>query len=402
MLVSKIFHQRVIKYFISATVAVIVFGAGFGIGNGSIKFHPSQAVDGNTALPDRLDYASVNQLYSSLKENYDGKLDTSQLMNGIKHGLVNAAGDPHTEYFTPAEVKQFNDQLNLKFSGIGAEIGKNSAGVLQIVAPLDDSPAKKAGIKAGDLVILIDGKDTSNLSVTEAVNRIRGESDTKVKLGLMRNGQPLNISVVRSEITAPSVSSKMLSGKVGYLRVVSFADDTTNLSRQAAESLVREGAKSIILDLRGNPGGELNAAVAVSSLWLDSGQTVVQEKRGTVVIDSFSATGGNILKSLPTVVLIDGGSASASEITASALKDGGKATLLGANSYGKGTVQQVIDLSDGSQLKVTVAKWYGPNDENIDKKGIAPDKVVKISAQDAAKGVDSQLIAAESLLSNKK
>lgn len=379
----------------------IVFGTGLGIGNGTIKLHPSQSVDGNSALPNQLNFSSVNQLYNTLKENYDGRLDINQLMNGLKHGLVNAAGDPHTEYFTPAEVKQFNDQLNLKFSGIGAEIGKNSTGVLQIVAPLDGSPAKKAGIKTGDLIILIDGKDASNLSVTEAVSRIRGESGTKVKLGLMRDGQPLNISVVRSEITAPSVNSKMLPGKIGYMRIVTFADDTANLSRRAAQSLVDKGARSIILDLRGNPGGELNAAVAVSSLWLNSGQTVVQEKRGTVVVDSFSAIGGNILKDLPTVVLIDGGSASASEITASALKDSGKASLLGTKSYGKGTVQQVINLKDGSQLKVTIAKWYGPNDENIDKKGIVPDKVVKISTEDAAKGIDPQIIAAESLLNKK-
>lgn len=385
----------------SAAILVVVFAAGLGVGNGTIKLHSNRAVDGNSALPDRLDYNSVDQLYNSLKENYDGSLNINQLMDGIKHGLVNAAGDPHTEYFTPAEVKQFNDQLNLKFSGIGAEIGKNSEGILQIVAPLDGSPAKKAGIKTGDLILTIDGKDTSSLSVTEAASKIRGKSGTKVKLGLMRDGQSLTVSIARSEITAPSVSSKMLDGEIGYIRIVTFADDTTDLSRRAAEDLVKKGAKSIILDLRGNPGGELNAAVAVSSLWLNPGQTVVQEKRGTVVIDSFSATGGNILKGLPTVVLIDGGSASASEITASALRDNGKATLLGAKSYGKGTVQQVINLSDGSELKVTIAKWYGPNDENIDKKGITPDKSVKISTQDITKGLDPQLSAAEALLTKK-
>lgn len=401
MLVSKKMTKRVIRYFVATAVLVVTFGAGLGIGNGAIKLHSSRAVDGNSSLPDNLDFSSVNRLYNTLKENYDGKLDINQLMNGLKHGLVNAAGDPHTEYFTPTEVKQFNDQLNLKFSGIGAEIGKNDAGVLQIVAPLDGSPAKKAGIKTGDLIILIDGKDASNLSVTEAVSRIRGKSGTEVKLGLMRGNQPINVSIVRSEITTPSVSSKMLPGKIGYMRIVTFADDTTNLSRRAAENLVDKGARSIILDLRGNPGGELNAAVAVSSLWLNAGQTVVQEKRGTVVIDSFSAIGDNILKDLPTVVLIDGGSASASEITASALKDSGKASLLGTKSYGKGTVQQVINLNDGSQLKVTVARWYGPNDENIDKKGITPDKVVKISTEDASKGLDPQLAAAESLLNKK-
>lgn len=386
------------KWLAPLAVGVIIFGAGYGLGSGRISFGQSSAVPANASLPAQLDYASVNKVYQALKSNYDGKLTISDLMNGLKHGLVDASGDPHTEYFTAAEAKEFNNELNNSITGIGAELGKDANGNLQIVSPIKGSPADKAGVRAGDLIATVNDQNTSGWSIDKAVNQIRGKAGTSVKLGVVRNGKLVNIEIVRDTIKIPSVNWKMLGGKTGYIQIITFGNDTSDLALKAANELKNQGARSIILDLRGNPGGLLQAAVNVSSLWLPESKLIVQEKRGPVVVDTYYATGENPLYGLPTVVLINGGSASASEITAGALHDNGAASLIGTKSYGKGSVQQIVPLSGGAELKVTVAKWFRPNGQNIDKKGIEPDKKVDITQKDIDSGQDPQLKAAENYL----
>lgn len=383
-----------------AAVLVIVFFGGYGLGNGRFSFS-SSAVPANSSLPNQLNYSSVNAVYQQLKEHYDGKLTVAQLLNGLKHGLAEATGDPHTEYFTAAETKEFNSELNNQFSGIGAELGKDSSGDLQIISPIAGMPAAKAGIQAGDLIASVNGNSTSGWSIDEASSKIRGPSGTKVTLGIVRGNQTLNITITRQNLTIPSVLWKMLPNDIGYIQIITFGNDTSDLAVKAANSLKSQGVKSIILDLRGNPGGLLDAAVNVSSLWLNQGKLILQEKRGSDVINSYYATGNDILHGLPTVVLINGGSASASEITAGALHDNGAATLIGTKSYGKGSVQQIEPLAGGAELKVTVAKWYRPNGQNIDKKGIEPDKVVQISQDNINHGQDPQLVAAENYLASR-
>lgn len=380
-------------------VLVVVFLVGWGFGSGKISLGAASAVPANASLPSQLDYSSVTKVYQALVQNYDGKLTTKQLLNGLKHGLAEATGDPHTEYFTAAETKEFNQQLNNQFSGIGAELGNDSSGDLQIVSPIAGLPAAKAGVQAGDLIATINGKSTSGLGLTQAVDEIRGPAGTKVTLGLVRNGQLVEITITRQNVTVPSVMWKMLpNSKIGYIQIITFDSNTSALAQKAAQQLKSDGASAIILDLRGNPGGLLEAAINVSSLWLNQGQLVLQEKRGSEVVNSYYANGNDILHGLKTVVLINGGSASASEITAGALHDHNDATLIGTKSYGKGSVQQVVPLAAGAELKVTVAKWYRPNGENIDGKGITPDKIVQLTASDAAHGQDPQLTAAEQFL----
>ncbi len=386
------------KYLLGLAALVVVFLVGYGVGSGHISLSGSSGVPANASLPSQLDYSSVNAEYQALIQNYDGKLTATQLLNGLKHGLAEATDDPHTEYFTAAETKEFNQELNNQFSGIGAELGNDSSGDLQIVSPIQGLPAAKAGVQAGDLIATINGKSTSGLGLDQAVDEIRGKAGTKVTLGLVRNGQLVNITIVRQNIEVPSVLWKMLPGNIGYIQIITFDNNTSDLAQKAAQQLKSQGAASIILDLRGNPGGLLQAAIDVSSLWLEQGQLVLQEKRGPVVVNSYYASGNDILHGLKTVVLINGGSASASEITAGALHDHGDATLIGTKSYGKGSVQQVVPLSNESELKVTVAKWYRPNGENIDGKGITPDKVIQLTPGDAAHGQDPQLAAAEQFL----
>jgi carboxyl-terminal processing protease len=378
-------------------VAILIFGLGVNIGNGRISFGPKNQA---TGLPAQLDYTSVNDVYNALKANYNGKLTETQLEDGLKHGLAEATNDPYTEYFTPAEAKQFNNQLNNSFSGIGAELGQDADKNLVVISPIAGFPADKAGLKAQDIIVTINGTTTTGMSVDEAVSKIRGPKGTDVHLGVVRDkSQALNLTIKRDDIHVPSVTTKTLDNNIGYMRIATFSDDTSKLAQQAADSFKKQGVKGIIVDLRGDPGGLLDAAIDVSSLWLPEGKMVVNEK-GIIGSDTHESTGHDTLQGIPTVVLIDEGSASASEITAGALHDNKAATLIGVKSYGKGVVQQLVDLGDGSQLKVTVASWYRPNGQNINHAGIKPDQEVKLSDTDAKAGNDTQLQAAQTYLAS--
>lgn len=384
----------------SVVVLAGIFGLGIAVGSGRISF--STLSSQNTNLPSKLDYSGVTQVYNSLRDNYDGKLDQTKLLDGMKAGLVQAAGDPYTEYFSSKDAKDFNDQLSGTFSGIGAELGQNAQGNLIVVSPIAGTPASTAGLKAQDVIANINGSSTAGMSIDTAVSKIRGPKDTKVTLKIVRDKtQSLDFTITRDNIKVPSVKSKVLDGNIGYIQISEFSDDTSDLAQKAAQDLKDKNVKGIVLDLRGNPGGLLNAAVAVSSLWLPQGQTILQEKRGSSIVSTETATGNDILHGMPTAVLIDQGSASASEITAGALHDNGVATLFGTKSYGKGSVQQVMQLPNGTEMKVTIARWYRPNGQNIDKTGITPDHSVAISADDLKAGNDPQKAAATQFIEQK-
>lgn len=367
-----------------------VFGLGVSYANSSFPFGNI----GMSSLPSSLNYTSVNQEYQVLKDNYDGKLTQTQLLDGIKQGLASSVNDPYTEYFTASQAKQFNDQLNNSFSGIGAELSKNSQKQIEIMSPLKNSPAAKAGVQAKDVIAAINNKTTSGMTINDAVDAIRGKAGTRVVLTIIRGSKEFNVSVNRQNITVPSVSFKVVKGNIGYISIISFANDTPQLINQAAQSLSQDHLKGIILDLRDNPGGLVTSAVATTSEWLKSGQIVMQEKRGSDIVQTYSATGGDILHGLATVVLVNGGSASASEITAGALHDNHDAVVMGTKTFGKGVVQQLINLADGGELKVTVAAWYRPDGEDINHKGITPDITIKPNSN----GSDNQLTSAENYI----
>lgn len=381
-----------------AFIACLIFSAGWVFGSGSVDFGTAK-LSSQKGLPANLNYTSVEQVYDELRANYDGKLDENKLMDGLKKGLVAASGDPYTEYLPPDDAEEFNGQLNGTFEGIGALLGKNENGNVIIIAPIDGFPAKKAGLQPRDVIVEIDGEDALSLTTDQAVDKIRGPKGTTVKLRVIRDQkEDLTFDITREEINIPSVEAKTLDGNVGYIKISRFGDDTTQLAQEAANKFKAEGVQKVILDLRGNPGGYLESAVDVSSLWLDN-KTVLQEKRDGVVIKTYKSRGDSPLLGMETVVLIDEGSASASEITAGALHDNKAATLLGAKSFGKGSVQQPQTLRNGAILKVTIARWFTPNGKNIDKEGIEPDQKVERTDADFKAGKDPQLDAAVQKLS---
>jgi carboxyl-terminal processing protease len=385
----------------SLLAVILIFSSGVAVGKGSL--HPRN-VDSNgkeTSLPSQLDYSSVNKIYDLLKKDYDGKLDQSKLIDGLKSGLVDATGDPYTNYFNSKEAKEFNDELSGSFTGIGAELGTDNENHILIISPLSGYPAQQAGLQSKDIIAAVDKQPTNGMSVDSVVKKIRGQENTKVTLTIVRAGSnPFDVTITRTKITVASVESHV-DGNIGYIKINQFGADTAELAQKAAQDFKAQGVKAVVLDLRGDPGGYLDAAIDISSMWLDKGKTVVSERKGGVTENTDYAKGNPILKGIPTVVLIDGGSASASEITAGALRDNNAATLVGDKSFGKGSVQQVINLSGGGELKVTTAHWYTPAGKNINKQGISPDVAVQRTEADVKSGADPQKDKAYQLVQSK-
>lgn len=344
-----------------------------------------------------VDLSTVQDTYRALKANFAGELDDQKLIDGANKGLVAAAGDRYTTFMTAEETKSFNNELSGSIGGgIGAEIGMRND-TLTIIRTLKDNPAAQAGLHNGDSITAVNDESTAGWTVEQVVEKIRGEVGTTVKIGVLRDGAKQEFTVTRASVTNPSVSHSVQDG-IGIITLGRFDKSTGAEARAAANDVKKQGVHGVILDLRGNGGGYLQAATDVSGIWLND-KVVVTERVNGKTTETLKATGTAVLEGMPTIVLINGGSASASEIVAGALQDHKAATLLGETSFGKGSVQKLVSLMGGAQLKVTVARWYTPNGQNINEQGIAPDTKVGFSQEDANKGIDPQLEAAVKKLS---
>ena len=299
------------------------------------------------------------------------------LMQGALKGMMESLDDPHSVYFTKEEMRSFQEDIKGKYVGVGMVIQKKVGEPLTVVSPVEDGPAYKAGIKPKDKIIEIDGESTYNLTSEEASKRLKGKANTTVKVKVFREVNKMTkiFELKRETIELKYVKSKMLDGGIGYLRLTQFGDNVYPDMKKALEDLQAKGMKGLIFDLRSNPGGELGQSIKIASMFIEKGKIVsTRQKKGE---ESIYAREGKYFGDFPMVVLINGGSASASEIVSGALKDHKRATLIGEKSFGKGSVQTLLPLPDGDGIKITIAKYYTPNGISIDGTGIEPDTKIE-------------------------
>lgn len=343
-------------------------------------------------------------VWGRVQQNYvDAEhISTEDAVYGSIKGLIDSLGDPYSSFLTPDETEIFQSTLNSELQGIGAEMTIEE-GYLTVVSPLKDSPAEKAGLKPGDVIIAIDKVDSTEYSFIEAIENIRGPRGSKVILTVVREelNEPQDISIIRDKIELESVTSEVMDENIFYISINQFSDDTEKEFFEAVNDALLIDTKGIIIDLRFNGGGYLESAVNILGEFLENGLTgVVIESTASRDREALSVEGKQRLAGIPLVILINEGSASASEILAGALQDYGKAFLIGKTTYGKGSVQEVEVLPDGSSLRLTIAKWLTPNNRSIDHEGIAPDLEVEITEEDIANEYDSQLEKALEYLRN--
>lgn len=327
-----------------------------------------------------------SEVFGQVKRSYVESVDDKTLIEDSIRGML-AGLDPHSAYLDPESYKELRIGTSGKFGGLGIEVGMED-GFVRVVAPIDDTPAEKAGIKAGDLIIRIDDTPVKGMSLSDAVQRMRGKPGTDITLTIIREGeeQPLKFTLTRAVIKVKSVRSRTLEDGYGYIRISQFQTQTPSNLQKALDSLREENGgklKGLILDLRNNPGGVLSAAVEVSDAFLEKGVIVYTEGRDLESKQKFRATSGDILNSSPMVILVNGGSASASEIVSGALQDHRRAIVVGSRTFGKGSVQTILPLTENTALKLTTARYYTPSGRSIQAEGIVPDielESVKVSA----------------------
>lgn len=342
-----------------------------------------------------LDLSSVQTTYRQLKGNFDGSLDNQKLIDGANRGLVAAAGDKYTVYMDAKEAETFNNDISGDIGGgIGIQLGMRHDKPT-VTRVLDDNPAKQAGVRQGDVITAVNNESAKDWDTGKVADKIRGEAGTTLKLTVLRGTEEKTFTMTRQTVNNPSTTGQVVNG-IGIMTITRFDDKTGEEAKQVAKQFTDKHVRGIILDLRGNGGGYLTAAQDVAGLWLKN-KVVVSERTNGRVTDELKSGSDAPLAGIKTAVLVDDNTASASEIVAGALQDYHAATLVGQKTFGKGTVQKVIDLEGGTILKVTVARWYTPSGKNITKAGITPDVSVKITPSDVNADKDPQLEAAKKL-----
>lgn len=382
---------------------VLIFGSGYKLGKYKSHFTSLQPVNDN--LQPSINFDLFWETWSKLQERYvdQKKIDPKKMYLGAIKGMVASVDDPYTFFLTPEENKQTKDDLGGKFEGIGAQLGLKDNRII-IIAPLKKSPAEKAGVKPGDYVNKVDGVETIKWTLTQAVSKIRGPKNTKVKLTLERNNKEIEVTIIRQQIIVSSVEISYEKNIV-VLKVNQFGDNTNDEWNKAVKEIKDKWSnkqiKGMVLDLRDNPGGYLESSVYLASEFLPLGKLIVKQEATLYGDKEYRVSKIGLLQEIPLIVLINKGSASASEILAGALRDHNRVQLVGEKSFGKGSVQEAFDLKEGAGLHVTVAKWILPNGDWINSKGIEPKIKVTNEIKDGntiTKETDKQLEKAVELL----
>jgi carboxyl-terminal processing protease len=406
-------EKRSISYATAAPIAALILVLGF-IGGSSFGGSPVASLSTDANMPEGVDFSPVWRAWSIIDEKFvPASVATSTVIAsstadrnqervwGMVEGLASSLNDPYTFFLPPAENEQFGEDMSGKFEGVGMEIAVRDQ-VLTIVTPLKGTPAERAGLKSGDKILKIDGKDTHDLDVSGAIKLIRGPKGTIVTLTIAREGDAKvrEVEVTRDVINVPIVTTKNRDDGVFVIQVSQFTANSTDHFRNALREFVQSGKTKLVLDLRGNPGGYLDAAVDMASWFLPSGKVVVTEDyAGHADNIVHRSSGYNVFnENLKMVILVDRGSASASEILADALRHYGIAKMVGTNTFGKGSVQELVTITQDTALKITVARWLGPDGEQIPLTGIVPDVEVAVSEEDLKAKRDPQLDKAIEML----
>jgi len=384
------------NFFVPVFLAALILGS-FGLGN---YFGKTQC---QICPPEELDFSLFWETYHKLQEKFvdKGKFDVQKMIYGAISGMVKSLGDPYTVFFPPEETKRFEEDVKGVFEGVGMEIGIKK-GQLQVIAPLEGTPAQREGLRAGDKILEINGKSTIDITIDEAVNLIRGPMGTEVTLTIFREEweKPKEIKIVRGVIEVPSIKWEIKDGDIVYLKIYQFFEKASLDFRQAAIEILSNPSQKIILDLRNNPGGYLEVAQDIAGWFFEPGKIVVVEDFGNGKKNEYKSEGGGQFLDYKIVVLINEGTASGSEILAGALRDNRGILLIGEKSFGKGSVQELENLKGGSSLKITVAKWLTPKGQLITDVGLEPDIKVEMTDEDYEKGKDPQLDKAIEIIKN--
>ncbi len=396
------------KIFTSTILAIVTFGIGLYVGSHNpASASQSANVDNSTApleISKRADFKDFWKVWNLIEERHpDGTVptDDEKVWGAIK-GLVSSVDDPYTTYLTPEENEDLQTDLKGEFSGVGMEVGMKD-GAIKVIAPLKDSPAEKAGVMAGDTLLKIDDTYTTDLSLDKAVDLIRGPEGTVVKITLAREGKDsvMELNITRAVIVVPDIETDYLEDDgVFLIKFASFGDNSAKEFADALKVFAGTKSKKLIIDLRNNPGGYLSSAVDISSWFLDEGLVIVSEESKDKQDDrTFTAKGHRLTGNYKVAILVNEGSASASEIMAGALQEHGVAKLVGKQTFGKGSVQELIPMDNGTALKLTIAKWLTPNGKSISKEGLKPDYEVDLDPEKYLKShIDTQLQKAIEIL----
>jgi len=403
----KLNLRQIRLIFFALSLTVLAAGGGYWFGTHQVKVSLDQKpqIGIERSLPlnrENLDLSLFWDVWDRLEASYLKKnsLDHKKMIYGAIRGLTASLEDPYTVFLPPSDNKQTKEDLNGSFEGVGIQLGYNQDNRLTVIAPLTGMPAEKAGVKAGDLILKIEDLDTVGVSLPEAVKLIRGVGGTAIELTLIHQDEkdPYVVSIIRETIIVPTVELKF-ENEVAHLRLFKFGDRTANEWHEAVNQILDKQPQGLVLDLRNNPGGYLTASVFISSEFLNSGEVVVQQEGSNENKETFSVNRQGKLLQIPLVVLVNQGSASASEIVAGALQEKDRAEIVGQKTFGKGTIQEAQDLASGSGLHVTIARWLLPSGESIDKTGIQPDHEVE---DDLETEVDEQLEKAIEVLTTKE
>ena len=397
--------KKIIYFFLIVAVVGGVFAGGAIFG-----YYKRPAVEKVYTLfnkeatkPADVDFSPFWVTWNTIDQKYVSKdsIDNQKLVWGAIEGMAKGLGDPYTMFFPPQESKMFQENIRGDFGGVGMEIGIRKD-VLIVISPLKNTPAYRAGIKAGDTIIKIDDKVTTDMTTDEAASFIRGEKGTKVKLTMLRKDidEPLEFEITRDTIIVPILDTETKPSGIFVIRLYNFSNGSADAFRDALREFVLSGNNKLILDLRNNPGGYLESAVDMASWFLPIGEVVAREKFGSGEENVFRSKGYDIFKKLSMVILVNEGSASASEILAGALEEHGIAKLVGVKTFGKGSVQELIQITPDTSLKLTIAKWLTPNGKSLSDNGLEPNTKVEMTKKDMDANKDPQMEKAVEVISS--